>query len=209
DWQNSAGEVVKGMSDEVIEEAFNSLPPEIRNPYSDDIIEILKERRSKLVAFTAKYYKELFKYGIVVGTNKKDTFIVNTSKNEVIVDHYRNKKSGDTLMATYKYLPKITKEIWVYGLDDDDNIKVIGDKSSIRLKLIGGKNNDVYNITSKTSTKIFDYASKPITIEEKGNASVFLRDQYNLNQYDYRKAPLNVLAILPDAGYNRDNGVML
>ncbi len=209
DWQNTADEVVKGMSDEVIEDAFNSLPPEIRNQYSDDIIEILKERRSKLVAFTAKYYKELFKYGIVVGTNKKDTFIVNTSKNEVIVDHYRNKKSGDTLMATYKYLPKITKEIWVYGLDDDDNIKDIGDKSSIRLKLIGGKNNDVYNITSKTSTKIFDYASKPITIEEKGNASVVLRDQYNLNQYDYRKAPLNVLAILPDAGYNRDNGVML
>lgn len=209
DWQNEAQKVVNGLNDQVIEDAFNSLPKEIRNQYSDDIIEILKERRSKLVAFTGKYYKELFKYGIVVGTNKKDTFVVNTSKNEVIVNHYRNKNAGDTLMATYKYQPKTTKEIWIYGLDDDDNIKVNGEKSKIRLKLIGGKNNDIYNVASKTSTKIFDYASKPIRIEEKGNASVVLRDQYNLNQYDYRKAPLNVLAILPDAGYNRDNGVML
>ncbi|WCM43097.1 metallophosphoesterase [Flavobacterium sp. CBA20B-1] len=209
DWQQSAEEVVKGMNDQVIEDAFNSLPKEIRNQYSDEIIEILKERRSKLVAFSDKYYKELFKYGVVTGTNKKDSLVINTSKDKVAIDHYRTKKSTDTLMHSYTYYPKTTKEIWVYGLDGDDAIKVTGEKSSIRLKLVGGKNHDVYQINSKTNTKIFDYASKPITIEEKGNARVVLRDQYNLNQYDYRKAPLNILAILPDAGYNRDNGVML
>lgn len=208
-WQATAQEVVNSLSDEVIENAFNSLPKEISNQYSNDIIKILKERRSKLIDFSGQYYKELFKYGVVVGTNKKDSFIINTSKKQVIVNHYRIKNEGDSLVATYKYLPKTTKEIWIYGLDDDDNIKVVGEKSPIRLKLIGGKNHDVYSVDSKTSTKIFDYASKPVTIEEKANARVVLRDQYNLNQYDYRKAPLNILAILPDAGFNRDNGVML
>lgn len=209
DWENTAQEVVNSMSDEVIEEAFNNLPKEIKNQYTDDIVKVLKERRSKLVAFSGKYYKELFKYVAVVGTNKKDTFIVNTAKNKVVVNHYRNKNAGDTLMATYTYDPKTTKEVWIYGLDDDDTIKVDGEKSPINLKIVGGKNHDVYKITSKTKTKIFDYYSKPITIEEKGNATVVLRDQYNLNQYDYRKAPINILSILPDAGYNRDNGVML
>lgn len=209
DWHTTAEDVVNGMSDAVIEDAFNSLPKEIRNQYSNEIIKILKERRSKLVAFSGKYYKELFKQVTIVGTNKKDSFIVNTSKNQVVINHYRNKNAGDTLIATYTYQPKTTKEIWIYGLDDDDHFKVIGDKSPIRLKIIGGKNNDVYKITSKTNTKIFDYASKPVTIEEKGKATVILKNQYNLNQFDYRKTPLNVMSILPDAGYNRDNGVML
>ncbi|WLD24985.1 metallophosphoesterase [Flavobacterium dauae] len=209
DWQATAQEVVNGINDKVIEDAFNSLPKEIRNQYSNDIIEILKERRSKLVAFSSKYYKELFKYGIVVGTNKKDRFVVNTFKDKITVDYFRTKKSGDEFIQTYTYFPKTTKELWIYGLDDDDEMQVTGEKSPIHLKLIGGRNNDIYNISGKTSAKVFDYRSKPITVKNKKNTRLVLRDQYNLNQYDYRKAPLNVLTILPDAGYNRDNGVML
>lgn len=209
DWQNTAQEIVDHLTDEVINDAFNDLPEEIKDQYTNDIITVLKERRSKLVTFSAKYYKELFKYGIVVGTNKKDRFVVNTSKDKITVDYFRIKKSGDEFIQTYTYFPKTTKELWIYGLDDDDEIQVVGKKSPIHLKLIGGRNNDIYNISGKTPTKVFDYYSKPITIESKKNTRLILRDQYNLNQYDYRKAPLNVLTILPDAGYNRDNGVML
>src|SRR5690606_31630177 len=209
DWQNTAQEIVDHLTDEVINDAFNDLPEEIKDQYTNDIITVLKERRSKLVTFSAKYYKELFKYGIVVGTNKKDRFVVNTSKDKITVDYFRIKKSGDEFIQTYTYFPKTTKELWIYGLDDDDEIQVVGEKSPIHLKLIGGRNNDIYNISGKTPTKVFDYRSKPITVKNKKNTRLVLRDQYNLNQYDYRKAPLNVLTILPDAGYNRDNGVML
>lgn len=209
DWNTASQMVVEGITDEVIEKAFNSLPKEIRKQYSSDIVEILKVRRSKLVAFSEKYYKELFKYGIVSGTNKKDTFVVNTDKDQIEVSHYRNKKTGDTLTNTYRYFAENTKEVWIYGLDDDDDIKVTGDKSTIKLKLVGGRNNDIYTIDSKTKTKIFDYKSKPNTLDQTNSAQVVLKDQYALNQYDYRKAPLNILAILPDAGYNRDNGVMI
>ncbi|MBA5791849.1 metallophosphoesterase [Flavobacterium sp. xlx-214] len=209
DWQNTAQEVVDGISDKAIEEAFNELPTEIKNQYTNDIIRVLKARRSKLVEFSGKYYNELFKYATVVGTNKKDSFVVKTTKEKVIVDHFRAKKSGDTLTTTYTYYPENTKEIWVYGLDDDDEIKVEGEKSPIKLKLIGGRNNDAYNVATHTATKIFDYKSKPNNFDDKGNASVVLKDQYALNQYDYRKAPLNIMALFPDAGYNRDNGLML
>lgn len=209
DWQETAKQVVEGISDEAIEKAFNNLPDEIKPQYTRDIIDVLKVRRSKLVEFSGKYYKELFKYATIVGTNKKDSFLVTTSKNEVVVRHSRNKKSGDTLTTTYTYFPENTKEVWVYGLDDDDNITVEGEQSPIKLKLIGGRNNDTYNVGSKVSTKIFEYKSKPNTFEHTGKAKIILKDQYALNQYDYRKAPLNILSILPDAGYNRDNGVIL
>jgi len=209
DWNKAAEDVVKGITDEVINNAFNSLPTKIKNQYSQDIINILKVRRSKLVDFSHKYYKELFKYGIVSGTNKKDSFIIHTDSKKLEISHIRNKQVGDTLTNRYTYYPSTTKEIWVYSLDDDDEIQVTGNKSKIKLKLVGGRNNDTYIIDSKTKTKIFDYKSKTNTLDVSNNAKVVLKDQYALNQYDYRKAPLNILAILPDAGYNRDNGVML
>lgn len=209
EWKQTAREVVESINDEVVEEAFNGLPKEIRGQYTDDIIAILKKRRAGLVDFSEKYYKELFKYATVVGTNKKDRFVVETAADRIVVNHFRNKKSGDTLMNVYTYFPENTKEVWVYGLDDDDELRVTGARSPIRLKLIGGRNNDVYSVESNSPTKIFDYKTKPNTIENKGNAAVVLKDQYALNQYDYRKAPLNILTILPDAGYNRDNGVIL
>lgn len=209
DWKKTAQQVVESINDEVIEETFNLLPQEIKDQYTDEIKSILKARRSKLVDFSETYYNELFKYGIVAGTNKKDKFIIKTSTDKITIDHFRNKKTGEVLTASYTYLPKSTKEIWVYALDDDDEIVVEGEKSPIKLKIIGGRNNDVYDIQSKNAVTVFDYKSKNNTLKNKGNARFVLRDQYALNQYDYRKTPINIFSLLPNIGYNKDNGVML
>src|SRR5690606_26058250 len=96
-----------------------------------------------------------------------------------------------------------------YGLDDDDHITVSGEKSPIKLKLIGGRNKDVDDVHTTTSTTIFDYKSKNNTFVNTQNTKTILRDQYQLNQYDYRKTPITVFSLLPDVGYNKDNGVML
>src|SRR5690554_2249379 len=209
DWQNTAKQVAESINDEVIAETFDLLPKEVQEQYTGDIIKILKARRSKLVDFVAEYYNELFKYAAVVGTNKKDTFIVKTAADKVEIDHIRNKKTGDVFMSSYTYHPETTKEIWIYGLDDDDHIMVSGEKSPIKLKLIGGRNNDVYDVQTTTSTTIFDYKSKNNTFFNTQNTKTVLRDQYQLNQYDYRKTPITVFSLLPDVGYNKDNGVML
>src|SRR5690606_32884751 len=131
-----------------------------------------------------------------------------TSKNSIEIEHIRNKKSGDVTQANYTYDASITKEIWIYGLDDDDQFVVEGEKSPIQLLLIGGRNHDVYAVHSDTKTTIFDYKSKNNTTENN-NSKLVLREQYQLNQYDYRKTPINIFTMLPDIGYNRDNQVML
>ena len=209
DWQHTAKQIANDINDEVITETFNLLPEEIKEQYTQDIIHILKARREKLVDFVETYYRELFKYGQVAGTNKKDTFIVKTALDKVEVEHIRNKKSGDVSMGVYTYDPKITKELWIYGLDDDDQMQIIGEKSSMKIKLIGGRNNDIYDIDTKTPVTVFDYNSKNNTLKQTDNAKIVLRDQYQLNQYDYRKTPINILSILPNVAYNKDNGVML
>ncbi len=209
DWKKTADYIVHSITDEVIDETFDLLPKEVQEQYTEDIIRILKVRRTKLVDFVEDYYKELFKYAVVAGTNKKDTFIVNTAADKVEIEHIRNKKSGDVSMGTFTYHPEITKEIWIYGLDNNDNFRVIGEKSPIKLRLIGGRNNDVYDVQSTTATTIYDYESKNNTFLNTANSRKVLRNQYQLNQYDYRKTPMNILTILPNVGYNQDNGVML
>lgn len=208
DWKNSAQWVSEQISDEIIKETFNMLPSEVKDQYTDDIIEILKARRIELVNFVEKYHNELMKFATVVGTNKKDKFEITTEADKITVNYYRIKKDGEQLTKTYTYTSDVTKEIWVYGLDDDDVLMVNGSDSSIQLKLIGGRNNDVYDIHSDTNIKIFDYKSKNNTFYTNKGKKI-LKDQYAINQYDYRKVPLNTFSLLPNVGYNKDNGVMI
>ena len=49
----------------------------------------------------------------------------------------------------------------MYGLDDDDEFEVTGNKkSSINIRLIGGQNHDIYTVTNGHNTKIIDFKSK-------------------------------------------------
>ena len=209
DWQKTAQEIVASISDEVIINAFSKLPKEVQTKETDQIIEILKERRGNLVDFTEKYYNELMKYGIVAATNKENKLQIQTSKDSVTIDVIHIKKSGEEIVRTLSYDPKITKEIWVYGLDDKDIFEVKGEKSPILLRLIGGKSHDYYDVSSKNRVKIYDYKSEVSTIESGKNTQSILRDNYNLNSYDYRNAPINTFTLLPDLNYNKDNGIML
>ncbi len=208
-WEEAAQYVAEQISDEKLEEAFDLLPPEVRNLYTADIRKIVQQRRKNLVHYSKIYYDALMKYGVVVGTNKKDLFKITTSFGELRVEHFRDKKTGMELTGTYHYKHNPTKEVWIYGLDDDDRIEVSGEKSGMILRLIGGKNHDSYVINSANKIKLYDYASKKSTIDKGENTRVILRDNYQLNQYDYRHAPISTLSVLPDVGYNPDNGFML
>ncbi len=81
----------------------------------------------------------------------------------------------------------ITKEIWIYGLDDDDIFKVSGEGNNlIKVRLIGGQNKDTYNIENGNKVKIYDYKSKENEfITNKGSKK--LTDDYETNVYDYKK----------------------
>src|SRR5690606_34993508 len=124
DWKKTADYIVHSITDEVIDETFDLLPKEVQEQYTGDIIKILKARARKTVDFVEDCYKEMCKCAGVVGTNKKDTFVGKTAADKVEIEHIRNKKTGDVSMGSYTYRPETTKEIWIYGLDDDDHISV-------------------------------------------------------------------------------------
>ncbi|RRJ90127.1 metallophosphoesterase [Paenimyroides tangerinum] len=208
-WKKVAQEVVEGISDELILETFSKLPIEVQNKESHKIQEVLKERRSKLVDFSEKYYYELMKFAIVHGTNKKNKIQINSTKDNVQVVISKLKSQNNEIIKSYNYDPNVTKEIWIYGLDNEDLFVATGDKSPILIRLMGGEDHDTYDIQSKNRIKIHDYKSDLNTIQTSLNTDKILRNNYELNQYDYRNVPLDIMTFMPDVGYNKDNGIMV
>jgi hypothetical protein len=105
----------------------------------------------------------------------------------------------------------VSREIWVYGLDDDDRFEVKGDHSAaVRVRLIGGQNNDIFDIQDDNrNVYIYDHKSRKNTFKNTRGAHVRKLDDYEVNTY----RPLNIRSsssqILPTLGFNPDDGVKL
>ncbi len=211
DWVNQAKEIAATLTDAHMDEAFSKLPLEVQDDEMKHIMATLKIRRSGLADFATKYYKALAETAVVRGTDKKDRFILTRlNHGRVQLEQYRSKKSGEEKIYERTFIPKETKEIWVYGLDDKDEFQVVGNaKAKIKIRLIGGQNHDLFQIENNRNVIVYDYKTKENTVESKTSTRTVFSDRYDLNTYDYRKVPLNVNMLLPNAGYNPDDGVKL
>lgn len=208
-WLAEAEFLKNHITNEVVEEAFKDLPKEVQDETATEIKEKLRGRRDNIVQIAKEYYEYLSELQVVTGTNKDDFFeITRMPKGMTNIKAYRikNGEKGD-LMLDRTYDSKLTKEIWIYGLDDDDvfEVKGKGDRP-VSIKIIGGQNNDTYKIANGRKVKVYDHKSKKSTIEQRGGASFKLTDNYDYNTYDYKKQKQNVNVLLPTFGYNPDDG---
>src|SRR5437762_12898099 len=91
-------------------------------------------------------------------------------KESLKVDVYkRKKKTNDTTSLMYRRVfdPHITKEIRMYGLNDNDFFKVDSNVSStIKLRFIGGRGNDSFNINGNVRNYIYDLNSSDTSREK-------------------------------------------
>ena len=211
-WHDEAQFIKEHITDEIIEEAFNDLPPEVRSGQSiDEIKKNLKGRRDNLVSIADSFYDYLVELQMVTGTDKDDYFEITRSDNKTHVKVFRIKGGEKAdVMLDRTYYSDETKQLWIYGLDDDDVFEVKGTGDNpIFMRIIGGQNNDIYRIKNGRKVKVYDHESLPNTIEERGGANFRLTDVYDYNTYDYQKQILRTNGITPAFGYNPDNGISL
>lgn len=211
DWLKQAKYIQENLSDAEIDAAFHNLPAAVMDESVDDIKLKLKSRKNQLQRYASEYYKVLQKTILIVGTDKKDKFILQRiAKNKLEVKVYRLKKEGEELLYTKDFIAKKTKNIWVYGLDDDDIFEVKGTaKSVINIRLIGGQNNDSYVVENGKKVKIHDFKSKANMYTLDSKTKVKMSDDYETSLYDYEKPKYNVFSGLPNMGFNPDDGVKL
>lgn len=208
-WDAQVQLIQQNITDAVIEKAFQNLPEEMPKASIAEMKRLLKARRSNLQKISDRYYTLINKYAVIKGTNKDDWFDVERLPNgQTKITAYRIK--GDEKADIFHertYTKDDTKEIWIYALDDDDVFHVKGEGDHlIKLRLIGGQNNDTYTIDNGKRVVYYDYKSKNNTIvTTKGHQK--LTDDYKTNVYDYKKLKTNTNQLIPAIGANPDDGL--
>ena len=208
-WDNQTKLIQENITDAVIEEAFKNFPEEVHDHTIIDIKNKLKGRLKNLHKISNEYFNYINKFSVIKGTNKDDFFEIERVSNGVTeVRGYRIKKGKKgELFHKKSYNKKLTKEIWIYGLDDKDIFKVFGNSSNlIKVRLIGGQNNDTYNIINGKKITIYDYKSKENTFKTNKGIKK-LSDTYTTNVYNYKKLKHNAITAIPTIGTNPDDGV--
>lgn len=206
-WMEQAEYIQDNITDEAIVEAFANLPAETRGETTDDLIENVKGRRDNIVKIAERYYQHLASLAIVTGTDKDDFIdVVRLEDGNTRVTITRNKEGERAEKLSDKiYKFSETKEIWVYGLDDDDKIFVEGTgPSKIFVRVVGGQNNDVYTVENTDNLKLYDHKSLPNTLKEINGAKVRFTDNYEINTYDKDKKTFSSGSIVPNFDYNPD-----
>jgi len=207
-WDSQVKHIVTNLTNEVIDQAFTYFPEEVNDETILDIKRKLIGRRANLQKISDQYYNHINKFAVINGTDKDDWFeIERMPKGNTKVTAYRIKKGEkEPIFHQRIYTSNETKEIWIYGLDDKDTFEVFGNGDKlITIRLIGGQNNDKYNIENGKRVNIYDFKSKKSEfVTNKGKLK--LTDDYETNVYDYKKLKNSANQLIPTIGANPDDG---
>jgi len=207
-WNNQVDYIVKNLTDDVIDKAFLNFPTEVSDGTLETIKKKLIARRSNLQKISDAYCNHINKYVVVKGTNKDDWFEIErlTNGNTKVVGYRIKKGEKADVFHERIYNSKDTKEIWIYGLDDDDVFKITGKgERPIKIRLIGGQNKDTYDIVNGKRVKIYEYKSKENEFLTNVGSKK-LTDDYEVNVYDYKKLKNSSNQLIPTLGANPDDG---
>ena len=210
-WQKIIKQFQQNVNDSVIEQSVKKLPPEIYALDGAEIIEKLKNRRDLLLEDGMSYYRFLSKEVNVVGSNKNEFFRVSNHEKGLEVKVFKRKKNNDSSTVIFSRIfdPKVTKVINLYGLDGDDIFYVDSNVASrIKLRIIGGKGNDTFNIKGDIRNKIYDNYSEKNFVQNENSTRNKMSNSPDVNQYSDTGFKYNTYIPLIDLGYNVEDKLL-
>ncbi|WP_196889600.1 metallophosphoesterase [Aureivirga sp. CE67] len=207
-WEAQAKHIQDNLTDEVIEKAFKNLPENLQDQTIEEIKVKLKGRRANMVKIAREYFEYLNKFPVLKGTDKDEWITIERlgeGKTRVTI-HRKVKGEKEALLLDRVYHKDLHKQIWIYGLGDDDRFEVIGDaKASIPIRLIGGEGVNIYDIKNKQKIKVYQLKDQKFKVEQK-NLPIHKTNDYDLVAYNYKKTTQSIIQILPSVGSNPDDG---
>jgi Calcineurin-like phosphoesterase len=159
EWETAIDFVQKKLTDTVIETAVRQLPPEIYTISGEKIAGKMISRRNIIAKEAMDYYRFISKKVNVIGSNQKEFFKVTSLPNGLQVRVFARAKGNDTSYLLYDRVfdARVTKEIRLYGLNDDDYFQVDENVSSrIKLRIIGGRGYDTFDVKGHIEALLYD-----------------------------------------------------
>ncbi len=208
-WEEEAKFIQEQLTDDIIDKAFLRLPIEVRDSTSAIIKRHLKGRLKNLHQYAAEYGRFLDKSIAIYATEKDDIIKIerlSDGKTKIII---RRILSDDPNEKFYERIfdKEKTKEIWIYGLREEDVFEVTGEgKNEIFIRLIGGYGKDRYAISNDRALKIYDWRYEESVFDEI-SPSKQLTDVYNTNTFHWRFFELDNNVLLPNIGFRNDDGL--
>ncbi len=161
-WDSTVTLVQAKLTDSVIRKSIQAMPSEIFVINGDRMIRKAISRRNKLPEAAAEYYKFISSRVNVIGSNEQEFFKVSRHPDGLQIKVLSRSKGNDTSFVMYNRVfdPKVTKEIRLYGLNDDDVFEIDDSASSrIKLRIIGGKGYDTFDIRGNVENFLYDAES--------------------------------------------------
>ncbi len=221
DWEAAATYIKENVTDDVIEAAIKKWPANVYAIDGEETIKVLKQRRDDMLLYAKGLYSYLAKKVDVLGTDKKDYFLVTRMDAEhtkvMVFDTNKEVDKIKAILYSRIFKTSETKEISLYGMGSEDIFEITGDvDEGILIRAIGGLGEDTFidkSSVAKGSQKTFIYDAK----EEQTNldlgpeAKIMISNRPELNQYNHRAWDYEMDYTMPiiRLGGNPDDGILI
>ncbi|WP_245905266.1 ShlB/FhaC/HecB family hemolysin secretion/activation protein [Gelidibacter algens] len=210
-WVEEAKIIQAKMNDQVIDQAFTRLPVEVQDEASEDIKNKLKGRLKNLDDIAKRYGDRMQQVVVIHGTHKDDKIEITRlpeGKTKVVMKRLKTDAPNPVFYERI-FNKDATKEIWIYGLNDDDAFEVSGDGNrEIMIRLVGGYGDDVFDISNRRKLKVYDWKHEKAEFTDKTPAKQFT-PLYETNTFSYREFKENTNVFFPNLGFRTDDGLFL
>ena len=212
EWTAVIRDFCAGLTDDVFEKALKKLPEPGYSLRHDRLLAQLKERRAALPRMMNEYYHFLNKTVDIQTSNKGElVHIADTTGKGLTVTIHKIAKDKEVKEQLFKktFDPAVTKEIRLYIKDGNDSVVLDNKATNIKLRIVGGSGIKAYDIkNSYHKVRLYDKTDSGFYT---GKANRLIKNLANdTANLSYRQTDLyHKTMVLPDAGFNNDDGFLL
>ena len=209
-WIDCAEQIKKALTNSAIDSAVKSMPPEVFDKSGEEISTKLKSRRDGLTEAAVRYYDVLAKEVNITGSDKKEFIRIQSLGDSTTVTICKINKDEKVEKTLYlrTFSRSETNEIRIFALQGRDSILVEGEKSPIKVRIVGGQDKDYLADHSSPGTgkpiKYYD-SDDGNTIIKNDNVRLRLSANPSVHTYEQKWFNYDKAGIIPSIDYNADD----
>ena len=179
DWEETASDLRRRLSDQVIQSAVRALPESYQSAVGDELRRALVSRRDRLYDAAMEFYGILSGWVDVLATDQDEIARFDRSADGAVTLSISENGPDAAAYFVRRFDPADTKEIRLFMRGGRDIVRVQGSgPAEIKLRLIGGGNDDTFEILSADGVFIYD---------DRGDNNFTAASAVSIDESDYEE----------------------